>query len=287
VKPALPERSLPEAKAFNRPYPPSWFDRFTAWVDRLPGPAWLAYLALAVLGTAMLILAASAGGAYRPGPLLAFHIWVGGQFAYMLALMHYLDRSAGGALDAFRPVLEGADRSTIDDLRYRLTTLPPRATLLATLAGAAFGLSLPYFFLGTAIAEPHTLSAAFSPFGFPASSLSFVRFLQAFFVMTEAVSGILIFHTVHQLGMISRIYASHTRLNLYRLQPLYAFSVPTGLTSAGLVLYTYAWFSAPRLSSSPSPSAGCWASSSQPWRRRHSPGLFSASIAAWWRRRNS
>jgi hypothetical protein len=251
VKPALPERSLPEAKAFNRPYPPSWFDRFTAWVDRLPGPAWLAYLALAVLGTAMLILAASAGGAYRPGPLLAFHIWVGGQFAYMLALMHYLDRSAGGALDAFRPVLEGADRSTIDDLRYRLTTLPPRATLLATLAGAAFGLSLPYFFLGTAIAEPHTLSAAFSPFGFPASSLSFVRFLQAFFVMTEA------------------------------------FSVPTGLTSAGLVLYTYAWFSAPRLSSSPSPSAGCWASSSQPWRRRHSPGLFSASIAAWWRRRNS
>jgi hypothetical protein len=254
--PSRPAKPIPATMAeithFIPPYPPSWFDRFTAWVDRLPGPAWLAYMALAVLGTAMLMLAASTGGDYRPGSLLAFHVWVGAQFAYMLALMHYLDRSAGSALDTFRPVLEGADPSTIDDLRYRLTTLPPRATLLATLAGAAFGLSLPYLFLGTSVSEPQSLVAAFSPFGFPASSVSFVRFLQAFFVMTEVVSGILVFHTVHQLGMISRTYAYPTRLNLYRLQPLYAFSIPTGLTSAGLIVYTYAWFStAPLLLSEP------------------------------------
>jgi hypothetical protein len=38
--------SPPAGETFVRPYPPSWFDRFTDWVDRLPGPAWGAELAL-------------------------------------------------------------------------------------------------------------------------------------------------------------------------------------------------------------------------------------------------
>jgi hypothetical protein len=105
------------------------------------------------------MLAASTSGNYAPGQHLAFHIWVGAQFAYMLALMHYLDRSTARAFDVFRPILGGADGPMIDDLRYRLTTLPPRATLLAALAGATFGLLLPYLFLGTAFSEPRSLSA--------------------------------------------------------------------------------------------------------------------------------
>jgi hypothetical protein len=69
--------------------------------------------------------------------------------------------------------------------------------------------------------------------------------------MVEAISGTLVFHTVHQLRLISR-HASHKRLNLYRLQPLYAFSVPAGLTASGLLLYSYAWFgTAPALRSEP------------------------------------
>ena len=256
-----PSPPTPATPAFVPPYPPSWFDRLTRAVDHLPGPAWASYLAMAVFLTALVILAARAGGDYRPGRLLALHVWIAGQLAYMLALMHYLDRSAGNALDSFRPVLEGvqpaersgkADISTFDNLRYRLTTLPPRPTWLATLVGAAFGLSLPFLFVGLQAAELRSLSAAFAPFGFSSSSVFFVRFFQAYFVLTEAISGTLVFHTVHQLRLISRIYASQARLNLYRLQPLYAFSVPAGLTSAGLILYTYAWFgTAPLLLSQP------------------------------------
>jgi len=255
----LPSQPAPATPAFVPPYPPSWFDRLTAAVDRLPGPAWASYLALAALGTVVFIVAARTGD-YHPGPLLAFHVWIGGQFAYMLAFLHYLDRSAGNALDSFRPVLEGGDSSdrsvksgvwTFADLRYRLTTLPPRPTWLATLAGALFGLLLPYLFLGLQSWDLRPVSSAFTPFGLPSSTV-FVHYLQAYFVLTEAISGILVFHTVHQLRWISRIYASQTRLNLYRLQPLYAFSVPAGLTSAGLVLYTYAWFgTAPMLVSQP------------------------------------
>jgi hypothetical protein len=126
------------------PYPPSWFDRLTAGVDRLPWPAWATYLAMAALGTAVFVVAARTGGDYRPGPLLVFHVWLAGQLAYMLALMHYLDRSAGNALDSFRPVLEGgppkeesgkAGVTTFADLRYRLTTLPRWPTWTATLVG--------------------------------------------------------------------------------------------------------------------------------------------------------
>lgn len=35
-------------------YPPSWIDRFTAWIDNLPGPVWLLY-ALSLLAAALLI----------------------------------------------------------------------------------------------------------------------------------------------------------------------------------------------------------------------------------------
>lgn len=34
--------------AIAPPYPPSWFDRFTTWVDRLPGPAWGFYVVLGI-----------------------------------------------------------------------------------------------------------------------------------------------------------------------------------------------------------------------------------------------
>ncbi len=238
------------APAFVPPYPPSWFDRFSDWVDRLPGPPWVFYLLSAALVTALLLVAAASTGDYRPGPFLSLHVWLATQLVYMLGLMHYLDRSAGSALDSFRPVLEGGgpaktptkvDDPTFADLRYRLTTLPRWPAWLASLAGLAFGLLLPFLFLATQPPEGRTLSAAFAGFGFPASS-SYTVLILAYVTLTEAVSGTLLFHTVRQLGLISHIYASPTRLNLYRLQPLYAFSVPAGLTAAGLVLFTYAWF---------------------------------------------
>ncbi|MGH7425775.1 MAG: hypothetical protein ACREJP_06375, partial [Candidatus Methylomirabilales bacterium] len=36
----------PRSEAFVTPYPPSWVDRLTDWVERLPIPWWLFYLAL-------------------------------------------------------------------------------------------------------------------------------------------------------------------------------------------------------------------------------------------------
>lgn len=93
------------ATPFVPPYPPSWVDRLTAAVDRLPGPAWLAYLGLAVLVSALQLAIQSSTGDYRPGSLQWFHVWAFGYFAYVLAMIHYLDRSAEAAIRTFRPVL--------------------------------------------------------------------------------------------------------------------------------------------------------------------------------------
>lgn len=35
-----------EQAVVPKPYPPSWLDRLTAWVDRLPGPYWAYYFGL-------------------------------------------------------------------------------------------------------------------------------------------------------------------------------------------------------------------------------------------------
>src|SRR5689334_18467333 len=69
------------AQAMERvalPYPPSWVDRLTEWVRRLPGPSWLYYLgawvALLVLEMAVKVY----DGTYGPGAMIPvpFHVVV-------------------------------------------------------------------------------------------------------------------------------------------------------------------------------------------------------------------
>lgn len=245
-----------EGKGFSPPYPPSWFDRLTAWVDRLPGPAWAFYL---ILGIAVGVAGSAIEwieGAYPAGTFSPLHVWTLGNFAYLAALMHYLDRSAESAIVSFRPLLfsaaRGGDRSlhgegTFARLSYELTTLPPRPTLIVAIGGAAFAIlatllqastgSVPAFLLGTA--------------GTPLSTASVMTLL----LVQNGFSGVLAYHTIHQLVLISRIYTQHARINIYQLQPLYALSIPGAFTGIGIIVYIYMWF-ATSASASASPAIG-------------------------------
>ncbi len=241
-----------EQPAFAPPYPPSWYDRLARRIDRLPGPAWLAYVLLGVAGVLLQTGFQSLAGNYQPGRYVFLHLWLGAQFAYMLGLMRLLDRSAAAALDVFRPVLElprrsrtgsAAKASSLEELRYRLTTLPPRQTVWASLAGVLLGAVIPLLVFRAPGTTVYSLPAALAFGRLSTSPGTMVAFLiQVAF--SQAVVGALIYHSVHQLREISRIYLTFARLNLYRLQPLYAFSVPAALTSGGLILYNYAWFAA-------------------------------------------
>ena len=231
-----------ETSAFVPPYPPSWFDRFTTWVDRLPGPAWAFYLIFA----AGVILAGTAiqwrEGAYTAGTFNLLHVWTVGNFVYLLALMHYLDRSAASAIASFRPLLSSAkasaqpslqDQSFFARLSYQLTTLPPRPTLMATIAGAAFAIVV-YVLQTAAGAVPSFLPGTAGTTFSNASVLALV-FLQS------ALWGVFVYHTIHQLILISRIYTQHARINIYQLQPLYALSLPGAFTAIGVLLLLYLW----------------------------------------------
>ena len=235
-------KPLASRDALAPPYPPSWFDRFTAWVDRLPGPAWAFYL---ILGIGVSIAGSTIEwieGAYPAGTFNALHVWTLGNFAYLLALMHYLDKSAASAIATFRPILAPAetggqpsleDEAAFDRLSYQLTTLPPRQTLLATVALATFAI-VSYILLTSTGAVPSYLA------GTAGTTFSNASVL-ALLIVQNGISGVLAYHTIHQLVLISRIYTQHARINIYQLQPLYALSFPGAFTAIGIILYIYVW----------------------------------------------
>jgi hypothetical protein len=138
-----------------------------------------------------------------------------------------------------------------EELRYRLTTLSSRPTLWASVAGAILGVGLPTLFMRPSGSTTYSLPGLFASFGLSPSPFAIAAFMSQF-AFTQAVAGALVYHTVHQLREINRIYLTHTRLNIYRLQPPYAFSIPAASTSGGLIIYNYAWFAtAPELLSQP------------------------------------
>jgi hypothetical protein len=223
-------------------------DRLTDGVRRLPRPAWSIYLGLGV-ALSLLYLA----------PLLTFVQWETGLASvvffgflngvtplYLLALIHYLDDSAAAALARFRPVLT-VDETGYDQLGYQLTTLPARPTWIAA------GLSVVYTFSALAL---NTLTAQRAESGGTAATVTGQQAESgvpaAVFVVLNLWSNLLIYvlvfvaiyHTLHQLRLVSTIYTRHTRINLFQQGPLYAFSSLTARTAIGIGLPTYVWFQA-------------------------------------------
>jgi len=55
--------------------------------------------------------------------------------------------------------------------------------------------------------------------------------------------SLMVYHSVHQLVQVSRIYTDHARINVYQLQPLYALSRPGAFTALGAIAFIYTWLS--------------------------------------------
>ena len=82
----------------HSPYDPSWLDRFSAWVNRLPGPPWLSYLGIWLILFLFQSLVMWLEEAYPVGTFVLAHGVLAGEIAFFLALPSYLDRVAAGAL---------------------------------------------------------------------------------------------------------------------------------------------------------------------------------------------
>ena len=217
------------------PYPPSWVDRFTDWVDRLPIPWWSFYLVVALLLEVIQVTILWRGGVFDRYGVQFFQFFFPVNYVLAIFLMHAFDRRAQTALERFRPALRpGA--SPYSSLLYELTTLPPRPTIVAGLIGFAFG--------AFSVAAGQVGLRDYPMFGLNATPTAFA-FMLITFIPTLWFWFTLIYHTIHQMRTVSLIYTRQTQVDLYRLQPVYALAGLTALTALGFAVYTYPWLADP------------------------------------------
>lgn len=215
-----------DGEAEPHSYAASWVDRFTGWVDRLPGPSWSYYLGL---GLAVFVLQTAVLWSEGAMPISSIvhnvHAFLAGAIALFLILFHYLDERAAAALGALRPALKATDQA-YGELYFQLTTLPARATLLASLAALAFSA------LTETLGEHYHLDPLN---GFPMSG----HLLRILYWIVWWIFGAFLYHTVHQFRMINHIYTQHTHIDLFRMEPLYALSNLSALTAVSLTVVPY------------------------------------------------
>lgn len=218
-------------------YPPSWYNRLQNLVDRLPFPYWVTYalLGLAIFGIGALVKAfdpLQSGTPLDPTSLLAIF-----QIAYVLTLMHFLDRLSARSFEVLRPILElsEADKET---LKARLTTMPPKMPSRIALLVCAFltGMGV-LLFTGVLSIEDPDLSLSVNQFS--NSPVGFLNWI--YFTLLWVVNAIFIYHTFHQLRTISTILTQHAKINLFHQNELYAFSRVSASTAIGLVLTSPIW----------------------------------------------
>jgi hypothetical protein len=230
-----------------RPYAPSWVDRVTDWVRglRLHYPAVYLIPAVILFAATTVIkwvdgsyqaayVAGNVDGLYKFGPFFfyPFHIVPELVTFYALALIHYLDDVAKRALKTYCPAMR-IDEKEYNELEYKLTTMPALPTLLWSLGGAVFA-ALVLLALGYWL--PAFMSRLIL-FTSPAA----VAIESGVFILLWSIWGALIYHTIRQLRLVSDIYNGYTRIDLFNLDPLYAFSWLTARTGIGWVAATYAF----------------------------------------------
>jgi len=191
------------------PYPPSWINRFLAWVDGLPVSGLMFYLLVYAAFLLLTHLTAWLDGLLPAG---AFHsnfvfdmIWV----PIGLGYIHLMERAAARSIEEFRPVLAVPD-DEYAGIAYRFTTLPALPVLGLTLLGLAIGM---YEVLG--------LSSILRPEG--RFTLSFITW-GLLGGSGYAFLPVWIYAAFRHLVHINQLYGRVARINLFNLQPLYGLA---------------------------------------------------------------
>lgn len=202
------------------PYRFSWIDRLVAAIRRMPIPGWSAYALMLVVGQALVAVLRLRDGQPPTPAVLArppvFLVWT----TYLLALTHYLNAVARDRMARFRPALD-VDDATFSVLERRLITMPAGPVLAHGVLWVAVGGAIMWAILDRVLA------------------LGFPRWEIALTVAAYFVGGGVIYHTVHQLREVSRLYARVAHVDLHRLDPLHAFAGLTAQSALGWILLLY------------------------------------------------
>jgi hypothetical protein len=221
----------PNAGQASRPYPPSWVDHLTARVARFPLPAQIIYILAGLAALLLFALNDWLNGLGFLAGLGTFHIVFAVGPIYAIALVWFLDRQAALALEKTGPLLT-CDEADYASLRFRLTAIPARATLGASLVGLTVGLAAVAL---ERVATPRVFAGLMLPGNGR-------YFTEVWLLGTWFVFGALFYHTYHQLRLISHIYTEHARIDLDQSRPLYNFSQVSAWTAIGLLVLPYGWY---------------------------------------------
>lgn len=203
----------------------SWVNRLMDRIAILPGPAWAVYLAALVVFLVLSHVFAWVEGDVPFGAPDVFRASIAIYVVGPLAAIRYLDSVARTALDRFRPAL-GLDDQLIQAFDRDLTTMPARPTLAYTLAGLVLGAAF-------------VASGGLDPVGsFRHGPITFV-FEVAAMLAAFALLPVFVYHTVRQLRLISRIHEQAKEFDLYRPDPLYAFSSLSAQTGGAILGMNY------------------------------------------------
>ena len=198
------------------PYRPSFVNRFMDWVKRLPIPYSLTYLVLFILHTLLNHIFGWLDGstpAFTFNLLVPiFPLWLWGP----LLIMTYLDATALDALSKFSLLLDISPES-MQRLKYEFSTMPARGAIINSF------ILIVIYSIYTYLAYPVYVALGFGFwFGIVHTIIDGL--------IVFPIGGLLIYHSIRQLRLVHHTVKLVKQFDLFRLDPVYAFSVLTSRT---------------------------------------------------------
>ncbi|MEX2144154.1 MAG: hypothetical protein WD740_06125 [Anaerolineales bacterium] len=211
----------------KRHYSPSWVDRLFERIERLPLPIGPFYL-LVYFASAVGLHVASWLNGTTWGSISLVQLYSAIWLPLVFFVIHSTDQVASEAITGFAPALR-ARSSKLEDIRYRITTMP---------SGVVLGLSL----IGATIVLAGAISdSALIFYDAPIDAIHPVSWLIAGFIgiSSYSMAPVMIYHAIRQLKLVTEAYKLVGNVNIFHQQPLYSFSGLTMRTAFFFLLMVY------------------------------------------------
>ncbi len=200
-------------------YDPCWLNQVQQFCGNLTVPAWSIYVGLLAAQGITAHIAAWQTGFLPTGGFNLQLAFCGIWNVELLLFSHYLDVVARDALLKYRPMLKDLNEEEFQRINYEFTIMPHRPVLWLSIGGLAMGVFLAH------TARPYQPAMFAWPW-----------FAYVSWGFTWSVFGVFCFRVFRQLRLVSRIYGSTEKIDLYYLKPVYSLSRLALWTSLSVVI---------------------------------------------------